>query len=82
MKRVFIVAGAIVIILAIVLCVLWHEHHDELTVELPTYPPIGKAVWLDRNWSADQRNLFHHTDQGTQTSRRFVCNVRKSGSVL
>jgi len=67
MKRVFIVAGAIVIILAIVLCVLWHEHHDELTVELPTYPPIGKAVWLDQNWSADQRNWFHHADQGTQT---------------
>ena len=67
MKRVFIVVAAIVIIVAIVLGVLWHEYHDELTVELPTYPPIGKAVWLDQNWSADQRNWFHHADQGTQT---------------
>ena len=67
MKRVFIVVGAIVIILAIVLGVLWHEHRDELTVELPTYPPFGKAVWLDQNWTAEQRDWFHHADQGTQT---------------
>jgi mono/diheme cytochrome c family protein len=67
MKKVFIIVGAIVIILAIVLSVLWHEHRDELTVELPTYPPIGKTVWLDQNWSVDQRNWFHHADQGTQT---------------
>ena len=63
MKKAFIVVGAIVIVLG----VWWHEHRDELTVELPTYSPIGKAVWLDQHWSADQRDWFHHADQGTQT---------------
>jgi mono/diheme cytochrome c family protein len=67
MKKVFIVVGGIVIVVMVVLGVLWHEHRDDLTVELPTYPPIGKAVWLDQNWSADQRDWFHHADQGTQT---------------
>jgi mono/diheme cytochrome c family protein len=67
MKKAFIVVGAIVIVLVIVLGVWWHEHRDELTVELPTYSPIGKAVWLDQHWSADQRDWFHHADQGTQT---------------
>src|SRR3984893_3492469 len=67
MKKVLIVVGAIVIILALVLGVWWHAHRDDFTVEVPTYPPIGKAVWLAPNWSADQRNWFHHADQGTQT---------------
>jgi hypothetical protein len=26
-------------------------------------------VWLEQNWSRDQRNWFHHVDQGTQTFR-------------
>jgi len=39
----------------------------EFTVELPNYTTVGKAVWLDQNWSANQRNWFHHADQGTQT---------------
>lgn len=67
MKKVLIVVGAIVIILVIVLGVWWHDNRDEFTVELPNYTTVGKAVWLDQNWSADQRNWFHHADQGTQT---------------
>jgi mono/diheme cytochrome c family protein len=67
MKKVMIVVGAIVIILVIVLGVWWHDNRDEFTVELPNYTTVGKAVWLDQNWSANQRNWFHHADQGTQT---------------
>jgi len=37
------------------------------TVHLPTYAPPAKTVWLDQNWSADQRNWFHAADQGTRT---------------
>lgn len=41
--------------------------YDNFTVELPKYPPIDKVVWLDQNWTAEQRDWFHHADQGTQT---------------
>jgi mono/diheme cytochrome c family protein len=67
MKKVLIAIGVIVIILVVVLGVWWHDNRDEFTVELPNYTTVGKAVWLDQNWSADQRNWFHHADQGTQT---------------
>ena len=30
-------------------------------------PPIHNAVWLDQNWTTEQRDWFHHPDQGTQT---------------
>jgi mono/diheme cytochrome c family protein len=67
MKKVLIAIGVIVIILVMVLGVWWHDNRDEFTVELPNYTTVGKAVWLEQNWSADQRNWFHHADQGTQT---------------
>jgi mono/diheme cytochrome c family protein len=40
---------------------------DSFTVELPKYQPIVNGVWLDQNWTAQQRNWFHRADQGTQT---------------
>ena len=40
--------------------------HD-VTVEIPTYPAPSKVVWLDQNWSREQRNWYHHEDQGTLT---------------
>ena len=39
----------------------------KLTVELPEYALIEKAVWLDQNWSTGQRSWFHHVAQGTLT---------------
>ena len=39
----------------------------KFSVVLPEYPAIGKTVWLDQHWSTEQRNWFHHADQGTQT---------------
>ena len=56
--------AAIVVIVLIVGVYAWH---DKFTVEPPNYPPIAKAVWLDQNWTAEQRDWFHHADQGTQT---------------
>src|SRR6202453_2067784 len=41
--------------------------YDNFTVEVPTYEPIGNAVWLPQNWTPEQRDWFHHADQGTQT---------------
>jgi hypothetical protein len=38
-----------------------------LAVNLPDYNPPQRVLWADQNWSADQRNWFHHADQGTQT---------------
>jgi hypothetical protein len=60
----FAVAATLVIIILVVGVFLWH---DKFTVEPPNYPPIGKVVWLDQNWTAEQRDWFHHADQGTQT---------------
>src|ERR1700730_11818113 len=34
---------------------------------LPEYSSVTKTVWLDQNWPSEQRNWFHHADQGTQT---------------
>jgi hypothetical protein len=59
-KKIGLAVGAILVILGIKL-------HNKLTVELPKYPPIESAVWLDQNWTAEQRAWFHHADQGTQT---------------
>jgi hypothetical protein len=60
--------GLAVGVFAVILGVLGLRHlHDEFTVELPKYPPIENVVWLDQNWTAEQRDWFHHADQGTQT---------------
>jgi RoxA-like, cytochrome c-like len=40
---------------------------EKLMVHLPDYPSIEKAVWLDQNWSEQQRAWYHHADQGTLT---------------
>jgi hypothetical protein len=40
---------------------------ENFLVDLPKYPPVGNPVWLDQHWSAEQRDWFHHADQGTQT---------------
>jgi hypothetical protein len=41
--------------------------HDNFTIELPRYSPLNNAVWLEQNWTAEQREWFHHADQGTHT---------------
>jgi RoxA-like, cytochrome c-like len=38
-----------------------------LHVALPVYAPTQKTVWLDQNWTGDQRKWFYHADQGTLT---------------
>ena len=35
--------------------------------QLPEAPPAAKVVWLEQNWSAAQRQWFHHVSQGTAT---------------
>src|ERR1700741_454426 len=38
-----------------------------LHVALPVYAPTQKTVWLDQNWTGDQRKWFYHADQGQLT---------------
>ena len=45
----------------------FRTYRDKLTVSTPDYPPIRKAIWLEQGWSQEQRERFHHADQGTQT---------------
>ena len=35
--------------------------------QLPEAPVATKAVWLEQNWTAAQRQWFHHVSQGTAT---------------
>jgi hypothetical protein len=67
MKK-LILGAAIVILILIILIVYGAKYfRDDFTVELPEYQPIGKVVWLEQKWTAEQRDWFHHADQGTQT---------------
>jgi hypothetical protein len=34
---------------------------------LPNRAPVKSAVWLDQNWSTEDRHWFHHASQGTAT---------------
>lgn len=65
MKKKFCLA--IVAIVVVVVSFGGKYWYDNLTVELPTYQPIDNAIWLPQTWTADQRDWFHHADQGTQT---------------
>lgn len=34
---------------------------------VPDLPAPARSLWLDQNWSAEQREWFHHASQGTAT---------------
>lgn len=63
-KKIGLVVGATVILL---IGFAGKYVYDNFTVELPTYQPTDSAVWLPQNWTSEQRDWFHHADQGTQT---------------
>src|ERR1700723_2971421 len=63
-KQIWFVVAAILVIVLIAGAKIWHDY---LSVELPEYSPTGNVVWLDQNWTPEQRDWFHHADQGTQT---------------
>jgi hypothetical protein len=56
------IGAVVVIVLAVG---VWT--YKTFTVKLPTYPPIQEVVWLDQNWTPEERDWFHSADQGTQT---------------
>jgi hypothetical protein len=59
--------GAKIIIAAVVLAgigFLIEEGLDRFHVPLPAYPAPAKSVWLNQNWQAEEREIFHHADQG------------------
>ena len=59
--------GALAALLIVGGAVGYSIFRDKLTVAVPDYPPVRRAVWLDQGWTAEQREPFHHRDQGTQT---------------
>jgi hypothetical protein len=67
MKKAMIVVGAIVVLLVVLGAKWWHDNRDDLTVEVPNYPSANEPVWMPQNWTPQQRDWFHHADQGTQT---------------
>lgn len=43
-------------------------YRQNFTVAIPQYAAMeAKPVWLDQQWTQQQRDWFHHADQGTQT---------------
>ncbi|HEV3059838.1 MAG TPA: di-heme-cytochrome C peroxidase [Vicinamibacterales bacterium] len=60
-----IVAAVIVVLVAVGAAYV----RQKFTVTVPTYPAAGRTVWLDQNWTREERDWFHHVDQGTQTFR-------------
>jgi mono/diheme cytochrome c family protein len=68
MKKKFALALAVILIVLLLVArrSLLAEYYD-LTVVLPTYPPMANVTWLEQNWTPKQRDWFHHADQGTQT---------------
>jgi hypothetical protein len=69
MKKKF---ALIILIAAFALLVLFAAgikyYRENLTVTIPQYSAMEeKPVWLDQQWTRQQRDWFHHADQGTQT---------------
>ncbi|HXZ12417.1 MAG TPA: di-heme-cytochrome C peroxidase [Candidatus Sulfotelmatobacter sp.] len=63
MKKVGLVVVAILV--TAVVAGIWVC--ENLTVEVPNYPSTHATVWLEQNWTPEQRSWFNHADQGTQT---------------
>ena len=47
--------------------ILPEKYAQLLPPPLPDRAPAKSAVWLDQNWSTDDRHWFHHVSQGTAT---------------
>jgi hypothetical protein len=60
-----------VIVILVIVCLVERNRlrslYEDLTVSLPTYAPMENLTWLDQQWTPEQRDWFHHADQGTQT---------------
>lgn len=60
--RIWISVVAVAVIALLIGCA-----HRYLTIQLPRYAPTTNTVWLNQNWTSEQRDWFHHADQGTLT---------------
>jgi hypothetical protein len=59
--------GAKIIVAAVVLAGIGYlvdAQLEKLRVPLPVYPEPAKSVWLKQNWQPEEREIFHHADQG------------------
>jgi hypothetical protein len=66
-KRIVFAVFAILIVLFLVGRKWLRSQYDDFTVALPAYPPMENVTWLEQHWTPEQRDWFHHADQGTQT---------------
>ena len=55
------------VIIVILLCFGEYWLRKDFTAEPPKYSPVSNVVWLNQNWTAEQRDWFHHANQGTLT---------------
>ena len=67
MRSTFKIASLSVVFIGVAVAVGAVFVKREIELPLPTVPPIQRKVWLDQNWSTDQRAFFHHASQGSTT---------------
>src|ERR1700722_7870874 len=62
---------ALIILIAVIAVVALFApgiYRRNFTVTIPQYAAMeAKPAWLDQQWTPQQRDWFHHADQGTQT---------------
>ena len=56
-----VVAGLLIVTRAVVVPLL-----RQLRVDVPAYQAPGEIVYLEQGWTADERQQFYHTAQGTR----------------
>lgn len=61
-----VAVAAVIVITGVVGYDYGSKVYDGIRVKLPEYPTAQKTRWLDQNWK-DEREWFHHADQGTAT---------------
>jgi len=65
---------AVAILFIVLVAVGFKIYRDKFYVNLPDYPPINRAAWLDQNWSQQQREC-----STTPTRARKLSTFRMNG---
>jgi processive rubber oxygenase RoxA-like protein len=66
MKKFAFIIAAVVLLALFAVGIRFYQQN--FTVTIPHYAAMEeKPVWLNQQWTPQQRDWFHHADQGTQT---------------
>jgi hypothetical protein len=67
-KTIVVVVAAIVFLAVVgTVVVAYTLYVKNFTVAMPDYERVKTYRWLEQKWTAEERDWFHHADQGTLT---------------